>query len=105
MLNRKEFGKIEKSVAEIICKTAEKYDIPLEINLTEAYMFLDNLKNKIEYPSKGFWEVASNYNIRVIYGVDAHFKEQIRLYEESIAMVNKTIGKEIINKLNFVNEL
>lgn len=105
MLNRKEFGEIEKRVAEIICQTAEKYDVPLEINLTEAYMFLDNLKDKIEYPSKGFWEVVSKYNIRVIYGVDAHFKEQIRLYEETIEMVNKTIGKEIIDKLNFVNEI
>lgn len=105
MLNRKEFGKIEKKVAEIICGAAEKYDIPLEINLTEAYMFLKNLKGKIEYPSKGFWEVASNYNIRVIYGVDAHFREQIRLYEKSIELVNKVIGKEIIDKLNFIDKL
>ena len=49
--------------------------------------------------------VASNYNIKVMYGIDAHFREQIRLYEEIIEMVNKTIGKEIIDKLNFVNEL
>lgn len=105
MLNRSKFGEIEKRVAEIICKTAETYNIPLEINLTEAYMFLENLKDKIEYPSKGFWEVASKYNIKVIYGIDAHFREQIRLYEESVEMVNKVIGQEIIDKLNFIEKI
>lgn len=105
MLNRSKFGEIEKKVAEIICKTAETYNIPLEINLTEAYMFLENLKDKIEYPSKGFWEVASKYNIKVIYGIDAHFREQIRLYEESVEMVNKVIGQEIIDKLNFIEKI
>lgn len=105
MLNRSKFGEIEKKVAEIICETAETYNIPLEINLTEAYMFLENLKDKIEYPSKGFWEVASKYNIKVIYGIDAHFREQIRLYEESVEMVNKVIGQEIIDKLNFIEKI
>lgn len=105
MLNRSKFGEIEKKVAEIICKTAETYNIPLEINLTEVYMFLENLKDKIEYPSKKFWEVVSKYNIKVIYGIDAHFREQIRLYEESIEMVNKVIGQEIIDKLDFIDGL
>lgn len=104
MLNREKFGQTEKETAEIICKAAEKYDIPLEINLTEAFMYLSNLKDKISYPCKGFWEVATNYNIKVIYGIDAHYKEQIRLYEDSIEMVNKIIGKEIIEKLSFCND-
>ena len=105
MLTRSEFGEIEKKVAEMICKSAEKYNIPLEINLTEAFMYLANLKDKISYPCRGFWEVATNYNIKVIYGIDAHYKEQIRLYEDSIEMVNKIIGKEIIEKLKFCNDL
>ncbi|MBQ9854046.1 MAG: histidinol-phosphatase [Bacilli bacterium] len=104
MLTRNEFGEIEKKVAEMICKSAEKYNIPLEINLTEAFMYLANLKNKISYPCRGFWEVATNYNIKVIYGIDAHYKEQIRLYEDSIEMVNKIIGKETIEKLSFCND-
>ena len=101
MLSRTEFGKTEKKVAEMICESAEKYNIPLEINLTEAYMYLSNLKDKISYPCKEFWEVASNYNVKVIYGIDAHFKEQIRMYEESIELVNKIIGDNIIQKLKF----
>lgn len=101
MLTRNDFGEIEKKVAEMICKSAEKYNIPLEINLTEAFMYLSNLKDKISYPCRAFCEVATNYNIKVIYGIDAHYKEQIRLYEDSIEMVNKIIGEEIIEKLSF----
>ena len=37
MYGRNEFGEIEKNIAERICKSAEKYSIPLEINLTEAF--------------------------------------------------------------------
>ena len=101
MLNRNQFGKIEREVAEIICKVAEKYDIPLEINLTEPSMYLSNLKDKIKYPCREFWEVASNYNVKVIYGIDAHYKKQIEQYEESIKLVNKIIGNNTIKKLKF----
>ena len=105
MLSRNSFGITEKKVAEIICQAAEKYNIPLEINLTEAYMNLSDLLDKISYPCKEFWEVATNYNIRVIYGVDAHYKQQIELYEKSINKVNEIIGKDIINKLNFPKKI
>lgn len=104
MLNREKFGPAEKEVAKIICSVAEKYDIPLEINLTEPYMYLSKLKDTIKYPCSEFWKVVSNYNLRVIYGIDAHYREQIRQYEESIDMANKIIGKEIINKLIFCKE-
>lgn len=105
MLDREIFGQAEKETAEIICQAAEKYDIPLEINLSEPSMYLSKLKDTIKYPCKEFWNVASNYNVRVIYGVDAHFKDQIRQYEESIGIANEIIGKDIIDKLNFCEEL
>lgn len=105
MLAREHFGDTEKRVAEIICAAAEKHKIPLEINLTEGYMYLEKLKNRIDYPCKGFWEVALNYDIDVVYGVDAHFKEQIRLYEESMVLINELIGKEIIEKLHFCDKI
>ena len=101
MVNKNEFGKIEREVAEIICKEAEKYDIPLEINLTATSMYLSKIKDKIKYPCREFWEVASNYNVKVIYGIDAHYKKQIEQYEESIDLVNKIIGNKTIKKLKF----
>lgn len=104
MLSRDSFGKTESLVAHMICKAAEKYNVPLEINLTEPCMYLMNQKKYISYPCKEFWNIASNYNIKVLYGIDAHFKEQIRMYEESIKFTNKIIGNEIIEKLNFCDK-
>lgn len=102
MLSSDTFGNVERKVAEIICESASKYNIPLEINLTEASMYLSKLKDRIDYPCKEFWEVVSNYDIRVLYGVDAHYKEQIDNYEDSIDLVNKVIGEETIKKLKFI---
>ena len=104
MLNRNEFGKIETKVANIICAAAEKYQIPLEINLTYPCLYYQNKRKNIIYPCKEFWQIASKYNIKVVYGIDAHFKEQITLYKESIEIANNHIGYETINKLHFCNE-
>ena len=101
MLSRDAFGEADKEAANIICKAAEKYQIPLEINLTRAVLYLSNKIKEIDYPCRDFWEIASKYNIKVVYGVDAHFRNQIDLYEDSVELVNDFIGKEIINKLNF----
>lgn len=37
MLSRKNFGNIEEKVANMICKSAEKYNLPLEINLNDIF--------------------------------------------------------------------
>ena len=105
MINRKSFGDVEAEVAHSICSSAEKYNIPLEINLTEAFLYLSNIKNKVSYPSKEFWEIASNYNIKVLYSIDAHYKEQIRMYEDCIEIVNNLIGQNVIGKFNFVENI
>lgn len=104
MLSRNKFGKIEKKVAEIICNSAKEHNIPLEINLTDASKYLAKLSNKIIYPCKEFWEVASNYNAKVIYGIDAHYEGQITEYKNLVELVNKIIGKDILDKLNFCDK-
>lgn len=104
MCTRNEFGAIEEKVAEMICKSAENYNIPLEINLTEVFMYLAKLKDEISYPCRGFWEIATKHNVKVIYGIDAHYETQINQYEESVKLANKIIGEDTIKKLNFCNE-
>ena len=104
MLARETFGTNEEKVARMICKCAEEYDIPLEINLTEPHLYLEGIKNKVVYPCKEFWEVVSKYDIRVLYGIDAHYRGQIRNYEKSINLANEIIGKETIEKLNFIKD-
>lgn len=105
VLGREKFGKIEEKVTHMICSIAEEYGIPLEINLSDPNMYLLGKKDKIYYPCKEFWKIASEYkNLKVVYGIDAHFEYQIVNYEKAIEAVNKHIGKDIINKLNFCND-
>ena len=99
---------------------AEKYDIPLEINLSDVFekIFYRDRKfndlsisearkeiNNVRYPNANFWKVASNYNVKVLYGIDAHHKGQIMLFDKLIQLSNEIIGNDIIKKLQFINEL
>lgn len=56
MLSRTNFGKNEEKAAHIICSTAEKYGIPIEINLSDPVMYIRGKKEKIDYPNKKFWK-------------------------------------------------
>lgn len=118
MVKRNNFGNIEEKIANIICSSAEKYNIPLEINLNNIFAntYYENRKLNnipiqeqrmklvnVAYPSKQFWRVASNYNLKVLYGIDAHHKGQILLWNELIELANEIIGKEILKKLNFID--
>ncbi len=119
MINSKKFGKIEEKISHMICKSSEKYNIPLEINLNrifnEIYYENKQLNNSIlkvqktkllnvTYPCKEFWNIATKYNIRVVYGLDVHHKGQITLYNELLKLANDILGEGIIGKLNFIEE-
>lgn len=47
MLRRKNFSKVEKKVANIICQSAEKYDIPLGINLNNIFAHTYYINRKL----------------------------------------------------------
>lgn len=105
MLSRGNFGETDTKAAHIICSTAEKYGIPIEINLTQPNFIEIGEREKIVYPCKEFWKIASEYKkLKVLYGIDAHFEHQIMNYEKAIEIANEHIGQDIINKLNFCNE-
>lgn len=104
MLSRDNYTEVDEKVAHIICSTAEKYGIPIEINLSHPNEFIIGKRKRIIYPCKEFWRIASEYKyLNVLYGVDAHFKYQIMNYEKAIEVANKYIGQEIIDKLHFCN--
>lgn len=105
MLSRNSFGKCEVEISNIICEVCSKYNIPIEINLGEIYWYLKGKRNSISYPSKEFFNIASKYNIKVIYGIDAHFKEQIDMYDEEKVIADNIIGKDILDKLNIIDRL
>lgn len=119
MLNRKHFGDIENKIANMICKSAEKYNIPLEINLNNIFSntYFENRRlnneslekqkeklQKVYYPCKEFWNIATKYNIKVLYGIDAHHKGQIMLWHELIELANEIIGEETIKQLCFIEK-
>lgn len=119
MLGKKKFGEIESKIANIICAASEKHKIPLEINLNNIFYntYFENRKLNSEdiekqkaklrnvfYPCKNFWEIATKYNIKVVYGIDTHFRGQILLWNELIELAHEVIGKDIIQKLNFIEE-
>ena len=119
MMNRNQFSEIEKAVAHKICEAAQKYQIPLEINLNNIFSktYYENrelnhdsiekqkekLKN-VSYPCREFWNIASQYDIKVLYGIDAHHRGQILLWHELVELANEMIGKESMRKLCFVEK-
>ena len=122
MLGREKFGKIEEETTRRICETASKYNIPLEINLNNIFFrtFFDietrTLKNEgieeqysklktISYPDKGFWKTVSEYDIKVLYGLDVHNLGHIRHFEDLIKLSEMIIGKETLSKLNFIEKM
>lgn len=102
MLAAESFGDVESRVAHMICKAAEKYNVLLEINLTDPRMYLLGLRDKITYPCREFWKIVTEYNVKVVYGIDAHYIESISSYEESLELAKQVIGEDIIEKLNFL---
>lgn len=119
LYRRPVFGEVERQVAETICECAEKNDIPLEINLNFIFgkTYYENKKhntdpydvqikklNTVVYPRKEFWEVASKYNVRVLYGLDTHRLVQIQHFDELVCLATEIIGQDTIDKLNFIEE-
>lgn len=60
-----------EKVTRAICEEAVKLDMPLEINI-HAKRYWNNNSGYMVYPEEKFWEVASQYPIKVIVGYDAH---------------------------------
>lgn len=119
LYRREKFGEIEKKVAEIICSAAKQYGIPLEINLMRIYRgtyfenktinydTIEKQKEKLKtadiaYPNRGFWEVAGKYNVKAVYGLDAHYKGQIQFFYKLMELAKEYLGEEIISKLDFI---
>jgi len=119
LFNRKEFGELDKKAAEIICAGAKRYNIPLEINLMRIYKAtyfekgiinhdaIEKQKEKLKiayiaYPNREFWKIAGKYNVKALYGLDAHYKGQIQFFPELMELAKWYLGEEIISKLDFI---
>ena len=56
----------------MICQKAAEIGIPLEINLSPALNNQILHDGNLAYPHPLFWKIASDYDIKVIKGIDAH---------------------------------
>lgn len=102
----KKFSKEEEEASRKICEAAKKYDIPLEINLNRIwkYLFRENTIDLVEYPCRKFWEIAAEYNPKVLFGADVHFENQYMNFERNCMIAKQILGEDILNKLRFVDE-
>ena len=57
---------------------------------------------EVEYPCQHFWKIATQYDIKVLYGIDVHHRGQILRWNELVELAKEVLGKEIIEKLNFI---
>ncbi len=103
MLGRTSFGEAEAAAARRICEISLRYDIPLEINLCQPYW--NRVKGKtIHYPVAGFWQIAAQYPVKVLWGVDMHYIEQAGMAKDVIEFTTNLLGKDTIDQLQFVDE-
>ncbi|MBU5454390.1 histidinol-phosphatase [Caproiciproducens sp. MSJ-32] len=84
-----------------ILETAEKLDMPIEININgiRRPMVRYNLGERYAYPIKEFWELSKEYNVKRIIGVDAHNPLNFENMEWGLNFV-KEIKIDVIEKLN-----
>lgn len=101
MLGRRNFNDTCITVANMIGKCAEETNTPIEINLKgiNKGKLLYNVGERYPYPFYEFWKELSKYDIKVLYGYDAH--EPIALTQ----MENVQIADEILKDfhLNFID--
>lgn len=85
----KEWKPIHTTISKMICEAAEKYHMPLEINLCKVDW--DNGSGNIKYPCDQFWEIASKYNIEVYVGGDYHSVKHMNTwkYERAYELIEK----------------
>lgn len=115
---RENFGEKEAFITRYISKLAQRYQIPMEINLNEIYREFARAqkeltdateeeqiklaKSKIKYPNAEFWKILSEYDVKVLFGIDAHVEGQIRNSEISYKIAREILG-ETIEKLKFID--
>lgn len=68
-----------------LCRTAKRYNVPLEIN------FLGIRDNRY-YPENDFWEIAGEIGVKVVFGVDAHTPQSFEI-EKALNVAESMVKK------------
>lgn len=95
------FDESAEKAAKKICETASDLGIPLEINLTAIDKNEIMNDGNYSYPCPKFWDIASTYDVLVLYGIDAHDCSQFDNLEQAIDKVEEIID---FKNLTFVSD-
>lgn len=81
---------------EKLCRAANEYSVPLEIN------FL-GIEDNRHYPRDNFWKIASKCGNTVIFGCDAHCKQNVTNAEaeKAASALAQKYGLNVTEKLSF----
>ena len=102
MINYRNWTENCIEAAHIICKAAEKYNVPLEVNANGIRKTFERHPDwdRYMYPYKEFWEIVKLYNVRTIIGSDAHDFNRMEDREMEIAReFAKEIGLNVIESI------
>lgn len=102
MLNRTTFGPAQEKAARKICEASVRTGIPLEVNLLPPFKFNHGKLNQITYPCQGFWQIAGEYGVRAVYGLDVHHLPQISDVDASMETARNLLGAQNLDRLHFV---
>ncbi len=102
MLNRTTFGPAQQKAARKICEASLRTGIPLEVNLLPPFKLNHGKLNQVTYPCKAFWQIAGEYGVPAVYGLDTHYLPQIDDVQASIQTARELLGTENLDRLHFV---
>ncbi len=91
---------VERAI-RMICETAEYLDIPLEINLAGIDKGMIMKDGEYAYPHSRFWNIASEYGVKVLYSSDSHNPKQLVGMNDNIGSFQRRVDS---SKLNFVGD-
>lgn len=104
MFGRTKWNEACEEASHIICSSAQKHHIALEVNLNGLKNGLQQLgeEYRYTYPYRKFWLIAQNYKVDVVYGLDAHVPQKYG-DRECFDIVNNEILYDI--PLHFLTDL
>ena len=102
-MNRQEvFNKTCEEVSHMIAKKAVENDLPLELNVHGVLRGIHEFPQgqRYFYPFREFWQIASQYPVKVLIGIDAHDPKQLLDFET----IDKALDVVKDLNLNFIEE-
>ena len=93
-----------EQAAHKLCAYCKEHDILMEYNLAGARY--TSHKTDMKYPHEKFWEIAAQYSIKAIIGIDAHNPKDLKdknTYNYALKYL-QNLGIEVVEDIKFFNE-